>query len=109
VTTSEPVPVTDARAQLSDLVGRVAFAGERVPLSRHGRVRAAIVSADDLALLEALDEQAQDGSPESPVVPPFRAISGESGTATERTSIAAELAPAAHHQPQPGSPGSTMG
>jgi prevent-host-death family protein len=106
VTTSEPVPVTDARAQLSDLVGRVAFAGERVPLSRHGRVRAAIVSADDLALLEALDEQAQGSSP---VLPPFRATSGESVTATERTSIAAELAPAAQHQPQPGSPGSTMG
>ena len=106
MTTSEPVPVTDARAQLSDLVGRVAFAGERVPLSRHGRVRAAIVSADDLALLEALDEQAE-GSP--PVLPPFRAPSGAAVTATERTSIAAELAPAAHHRPQPGSPGSTMG
>jgi prevent-host-death family protein len=98
--------VTDARAQLSDLVGRVAFAGERVPLSRHGRVRAAIVSADDLALLEALDEQAQGGSP---VVPPFRATSGDSVAATERLGIAAELGPAAHQQPQPGSPGSTMG
>jgi prevent-host-death family protein len=98
--------VTDARAQLSDLVGRVAFAGERVPLSRHGRVRAAIVSADDLALLEALDEQAQGSSP---VVSPFRATSGESVTATERAGIAAELGAAAHHQPQPGSPGSTMG
>jgi prevent-host-death family protein len=106
VTTSEPVPVTDARAQLSDLVGRVAFAGERVPLSRHGRVRAAIVSVEDLALLEALDEQAQGGPP---VVTPFRAASGESVTTTERLGIAAELAPAAHHQPQPGSPGSTMG
>jgi prevent-host-death family protein len=106
VTTSEPVPVTDARAQLSDLVGRVAFGGERVPLSRHGRVRAAIVSAEDLALLEALDEQAQGSSP---VLPQFRATSGESVIAPERISIAAELAPAAHHQPQPGSPGSTMG
>ena len=107
--TSEPVPVTDARAQLSDLVGRVAFAGERVPLSRHGRVRAALVSADDLAVLEALDEQAQGGVPASPVSPPFGATSGEPVTATERTGIAAELAPAAHHPPQPGSPGSTMG
>jgi prevent-host-death family protein len=98
--------VTDARAQLSDLVGRVAFAGERVPLSRHGRVRAAIVSADDLARLEALDEQA-DGSP--PVVLPFPAPGGAAVSTPERTSIAAELAPAAHHQPQPGSPGSTMG
>jgi prevent-host-death family protein len=106
VTTCKPVPVTDARAQLSELVGRVAFAGERVPLSRHGRVRAAIVSADDLAMLEALDEQAQGSSP---VLPPFRATSGESVTTAERTSIAAELAPAAHHPRQPGSPGSTMG
>jgi prevent-host-death family protein len=106
VTTCEPVPVTDARAQLSDLVGRVAFAGERVPLSRHGRVRAAIVSAEDLARLEALDEQAQ-GSP--PVLPPFPAPSGVAVTAPERIGLAAELAPAAHHQPQPGAPGPTMG
>jgi prevent-host-death family protein len=106
VTTCEPVPVTDARAQLSDLVGRVAFAGERVPLSRHGRVRAAIVSAEDLARLEALDEQA-DGSP--PVVLPFPAPSGVAVTAPERTSIAAELAPDSHRGPQPGSPGSIMG
>jgi prevent-host-death family protein len=105
MTTSEPVPVTDARAQLSDLVGRVAFGGERVPLSRHGRVRAAIVSADDLALLEALDEQTQGGSP---ALPPFRPASGESVAASEPMGIAAELAPAPHHQPQPGSPGSTM-
>jgi prevent-host-death family protein len=107
VTTSEPVPVTDARAQLSDLVGRVAFGGERVPLSRHGRVRAAIVSADDLALLEALDEQAQGGSPVLP--PPLRRPSGESVAASERMGIAAELAAAPHHPLQPGSPGSTMG
>ena len=106
MTTSEPVPVTDARAQLSDLVGRVAFAGERVPLSRHGRVRAAIVSADDLALLEALDEQAQGGSP---MPPPLRTPSGESVAASERMGIAAELAPVPHHPSPPGSPGSTMG
>lgn len=55
-TRGEPVPATDARAQLADLVNRVAYAGERIPLSRHGRIVAALVSADDLARLERSDD-----------------------------------------------------
>jgi len=51
-THGEPVPATEARAQLADLINRVAYGGERIPLSRHGRVVAALVSADDLARLE---------------------------------------------------------
>lgn len=49
--------MTQARAELSDLVNRVAYGGERVVLSRHGRAVAAIVSAADLERLAALDEQ----------------------------------------------------
>ncbi|WP_261556459.1 type II toxin-antitoxin system Phd/YefM family antitoxin [Frankia tisae] len=49
------VPVTQARGELSDLVSRVAFSGERISLTRHGKAVAALVSAEDLARLEALD------------------------------------------------------
>ncbi len=49
--------MTQARAELSDLVNRFANGGERVVLSRHGRAVAAIVSAADRDRLAALDEQ----------------------------------------------------
>jgi prevent-host-death family protein len=49
----EEVPVTQARAELSDLVNRVVYAGERIVLTRHGRAVAAIVSAADLDRLTA--------------------------------------------------------
>ncbi len=32
----EQLPVTQARAELADLVNRVAYAGERIELTRHG-------------------------------------------------------------------------
>ncbi|PZS05669.1 MAG: prevent-host-death protein [Pseudonocardiales bacterium] len=52
------IPVTQARAQLAELVTRVAYAGERVTLQRHGRALAAIVSVEDLRRLEELPVQA---------------------------------------------------
>lgn len=45
--------MTQARIQLAELVNRVAYAGERVELTRHGRVVAALVSAEDYDQLEA--------------------------------------------------------
>jgi prevent-host-death family protein len=47
-------PVTEARKEFADLVNRVAYTGERVALTRRGKVMAAIVSAEDLELLESL-------------------------------------------------------
>jgi prevent-host-death family protein len=46
--------VTQARAEFADLVNRVAYTGERVALTRRGKIMAALVSAEDLELLEAL-------------------------------------------------------
>lgn len=54
------VPVTQARAELSDLVNRAVYAGERIVLTRHGRPVAAIVSADDLQRLTATDAERED-------------------------------------------------
>lgn len=56
------VPVTQARAELAELVNRVVYGGERVVLTRHGKPLVALVSAADLRRLEEdadpADEQA---------------------------------------------------
>ncbi len=50
--TSE-IPVTKARAQLSDLINRVGYGGERIVLTRHGKPLVALVPAADLATAPA--------------------------------------------------------
>ncbi|WP_031088772.1 type II toxin-antitoxin system Phd/YefM family antitoxin [Streptomyces sp. NRRL WC-3549] len=47
------IPVTQARAELADLINRVVYGGERVVVTRHGRPLVALVSAADLEKLEA--------------------------------------------------------
>jgi len=46
------IPVTQARAELADLINRVVYGGERVVVTRHGKPIAALVSAADLRRLE---------------------------------------------------------
>ena len=46
------VPVTQARADLAELVSRVGYSGERILLTRHGKPLAALVPIDDLEALE---------------------------------------------------------
>ncbi|MCK9930096.1 type II toxin-antitoxin system Phd/YefM family antitoxin [Frankia sp. Mgl5] len=84
------IPVTQARAELSDLVSRVAFSGERVSLTRHGKSVAALVSAADLSRLEALDEAtsgetAPRGDVDREQVPGHAAGTGETGTSGTET------------------------
>ncbi|MFJ8199649.1 type II toxin-antitoxin system Phd/YefM family antitoxin [Streptomyces sp. NPDC096152] len=52
------IPVTQARAELADLINRVVYGGERVVVTRHGKPLVALVSAADLERLEELDESA---------------------------------------------------
>ena len=52
------IPVSEAREQLADLVNRAAYRRERIALGRRGKKIAAIVSAEDLDLLEALEDAA---------------------------------------------------
>ena len=52
------VSVSKARQQLAELVNRAAYRQERTVLGRHGKKVAAIVSAEDLELLEALEDAA---------------------------------------------------
>jgi len=50
--------IVDFRDQTADLVNRVIYGGERVILKRRGKGVAALVSLDDLALLEAREDAA---------------------------------------------------
>ncbi|MEV5444849.1 type II toxin-antitoxin system Phd/YefM family antitoxin [Streptomyces sp. NPDC052644] len=50
------IPVTQARAELADLINRVVYGGERVVVTRHGKLLVALVSAADLERLESPQE-----------------------------------------------------
>ncbi|WP_405578709.1 type II toxin-antitoxin system Phd/YefM family antitoxin [Streptomyces sp. NBC_01092] len=54
------IPVTQARAELADLINRVVYGGERVLVTRHGKPLVALVSAADLERLDALDAPVED-------------------------------------------------
>ena len=45
---SDEVPVTEARAQFSELINRVGFGKERIILTRHGKPLVALVAAETL-------------------------------------------------------------
>ncbi|MER5303220.1 type II toxin-antitoxin system Phd/YefM family antitoxin [Streptomyces lasiicapitis] len=61
------IPVTQARAELADLINRVVYGNERVVVTRHGKPLVALVSADDLRLLEEAEGiEAVDGITEAP-------------------------------------------
>ncbi len=48
--------ISEARETFSTTVNRVAFGGERVVLTRHGRRVAAVVPIEDLELIEAVED-----------------------------------------------------
>lgn len=56
----EALSVVEARKGFSELLARVAYAGQRVVVERKGRPMVAVVSMEDLRRLEALD--LEDGS-----------------------------------------------
>lgn len=49
--------VVDIRNNLADALNRVAYGGERIVLERRGKGVAALVSMEDLALLERLEDE----------------------------------------------------
>ncbi|MET8803639.1 type II toxin-antitoxin system Phd/YefM family antitoxin [Streptomyces sp. NPDC004546] len=81
------IPVTQARAELAELINRVVYGGERVVVTRHGKPLVALVSAADLERLDTLEEATEEQVVSS--------VSGvrEAGSATrgqQRFGIAAE-------------------
>ena len=53
----EPVTMREARANFSDVANEVQFRGERIVVHRHGKPAFAIVSVEDLELLQALEDR----------------------------------------------------
>lgn len=47
----------EARANLSDLVNRVGYGGERIAIGRRGKDLAVLVPVEDAALLEELEDR----------------------------------------------------
>ncbi|EPH46408.1 type II toxin-antitoxin system Phd/YefM family antitoxin [Streptomyces aurantiacus] len=87
------IPVTQARAELAELINRVVYGNERVVVTRHGKPLVALVSADDLRLLEEI-EAAQEisAAAEEQVISSVSRIGSTSSGAGERQrfGIAAE-------------------
>jgi len=48
---------SDARDNLADLLNRVAYAKDRVRITRHGRAIAAVVPIEDLEMIEKLEDE----------------------------------------------------
>ena len=48
---------SDAREHFADVLNRVAYGGDRVVVERRGKEMAAIVSLDDLRVLEAIEDR----------------------------------------------------
>ncbi len=52
------IGVADIRANLAEVINRVAYGGERIILQRRGKQVLAVVSMEDLALIEELENRA---------------------------------------------------
>ena len=49
--------VSEARDRLADVIGQVQFGGERVTISKRGKPVAVVVSVEDAAWLEAMEDK----------------------------------------------------
>lgn len=58
-TVSSEVSTRELRSQLADVLGRTMYGGERIGVTRNGKLAAVMVSVADLEALEAF-EMAQD-------------------------------------------------
>jgi len=75
--------VVEIRNNLADALNRVAYQGERIVLERRGKGVAVLVSMEDLALLEALEDEADAKA--------ARAALREAGTPIPWEGVKAEL------------------
>ncbi|MEO6982603.1 MAG: type II toxin-antitoxin system Phd/YefM family antitoxin [Edaphobacter sp.] len=58
-TVTREVTTRELRDQLSEVLGRAMYAGERIGVTRNGKLAAVVVSVEDLEALEAF-EMSQD-------------------------------------------------
>ncbi|OKI01978.1 prevent-host-death protein [Streptomyces sp. CB02923] len=109
------IPVTQARAELADLINRVVYGGERVVVTRHGKPLVGLVSAADLERLDACREAEEAAAEEQVIstvssVRPFPAPPGEwrrFGIAAEHRGTAGDRGASGGHGAAggPGGPG----
>jgi len=88
---STPVPISEAKAHLSDLAKRVRLQHERITLTRNGEPEAVLVSVDDLEGLEMTLEILADGAAAGRISESLAALGrGEQGVdlATVRADLA---------------------
>ncbi|MBS9534581.1 type II toxin-antitoxin system prevent-host-death family antitoxin [Mycobacterium sp. M1] len=52
------VALAELRASIGDIINRAAYAGERVVVTRNGKPAAALISAEELAYFEELENAA---------------------------------------------------
>ncbi len=57
VSVSKQVGTRVLRDELSDVVARVSYRGERIGVTKNGRLAAVMISVDDLELLESLENE----------------------------------------------------
>ncbi len=75
-----PVPLSEAKAHLSELIRRVRQQHERITLTRNGEAEAVLVSVDDLEGLEMTLEILGDGEAASRISESLAALGrGDSG------------------------------
>ncbi len=51
------IPASEVRGQISEVISRVAYGGERIVISRNGKAQVAVIPIADLDRLKQLDEQ----------------------------------------------------
>ncbi|NGX63550.1 MAG: hypothetical protein KR126chlam6_00962 [Candidatus Anoxychlamydiales bacterium] len=51
------IPLSEARSQLPDIVNKVAYGNKHIILTRRGKKVAAIVSIEELELIEAIEDR----------------------------------------------------
>jgi prevent-host-death family protein len=54
---SEEFSFSDARSHLAEIANEVAYAGKRIVLTRKGKKLVAIISIEDLEILEAIENR----------------------------------------------------
>ncbi len=93
------IPVTQARDELAELLNRVAYAHERIILTRHGKPVAGLVPPEDLAWLEQRSQEKITLTSTGPAFDVQRPV-----PAPDVLPIAAERRPPGPHRPRPGDP-----
>jgi prevent-host-death family protein len=50
------ISASEARANFPDIINRAEYRGERILIQRHGKAAVAVISIEDLKLLEAIED-----------------------------------------------------